>query len=303
METVGFVGVGKIGLPISENLIKSGYRVLGYRRGSLEEFEKVGGVRGEARRPRSARRPTSCSPACRRATHWTRWYRGRRGSPHRRVPARSSIELGSHPVPDKERQIAPLAAKGAVFLDGEVSGTPGMVSARKAVIYLAGDAEARQEGRAGGRRLRRFVPVLRQVRRREPGQARQQSAGGDQHRRHRRGDGARPQGRRRRRSDDQGDRHRQRRLDPVRDPRALDGAAALPARAGHGAGAAALLRHDRRFRRRRRRGDAAARPGDASSTTSSSRWDLPRRTAPRWSTSSPRCRAQRRTERNSRRSA
>ena len=32
METIGFVGVGKIGLPIAENLIKSGYRVLGYRR-------------------------------------------------------------------------------------------------------------------------------------------------------------------------------------------------------------------------------------------------------------------------------
>ena len=44
METVGFIGVGKIGLPISENLIKSGYRVLGYRRGSLADFEKIGGV-------------------------------------------------------------------------------------------------------------------------------------------------------------------------------------------------------------------------------------------------------------------
>jgi 3-hydroxyisobutyrate dehydrogenase-like beta-hydroxyacid dehydrogenase len=52
------------------------------------------------------------------------------------------IELGSHPVPDKQRQIAPLQEKGAAFIDGEVSGTPGMVSARKGVIYLAGDAEA-----------------------------------------------------------------------------------------------------------------------------------------------------------------
>ena len=52
------------------------------------------------------------------------------------------VELGSHLVPDKERQIAPLAAKGAVFLDGEVGGTPGMVRARKAVVYLAGDAQA-----------------------------------------------------------------------------------------------------------------------------------------------------------------
>ena len=45
-------------------------------------------------------------------------------------------------MPDKERQIAPLAAKGAVFIDGEVGGTPGMVTARKAVVYLAGDEAA-----------------------------------------------------------------------------------------------------------------------------------------------------------------
>ncbi len=45
-------------------------------------------------------------------------------------------------MPDKEKHVAPLAAKGAAFIDGEVSGTPGMVSARKAVIYLGGDAEA-----------------------------------------------------------------------------------------------------------------------------------------------------------------
>ena len=50
------------------------------------------------------------------------------------------VEFGSHPVPVKQQYVAPLAAKGATFLDGEVSGTPGMVAARKAVIYLAGDA-------------------------------------------------------------------------------------------------------------------------------------------------------------------
>ena len=43
-QTIGFVGVGKIGLPISQNLIKNGHRVVGYRRSSLEEFEKLGGV-------------------------------------------------------------------------------------------------------------------------------------------------------------------------------------------------------------------------------------------------------------------
>jgi len=52
------------------------------------------------------------------------------------------VELGSYPLPVKERQIKPLAEKGAVFIDGEVAGTPGMVSARKGVVFLAGDAEA-----------------------------------------------------------------------------------------------------------------------------------------------------------------
>src|SRR5207247_1066928 len=67
-------------------------------------------------------------------------------------PGQIIVELGSHPVPDKERHLAPLAAKGAAFLDGEVSGTPGMVAARKAVIYLAGDKEAcaRAERVVGG---------------------------------------------------------------------------------------------------------------------------------------------------------
>jgi 3-hydroxyisobutyrate dehydrogenase-like beta-hydroxyacid dehydrogenase len=44
METIGFIGVGKIGLPICEHLIKAGHRVLGYRRSSLADFEKIGGI-------------------------------------------------------------------------------------------------------------------------------------------------------------------------------------------------------------------------------------------------------------------
>ena len=44
MQTIGFIGVGKIGTEISKHLIGGGYRVLGYRRSSLAEFEKAGGV-------------------------------------------------------------------------------------------------------------------------------------------------------------------------------------------------------------------------------------------------------------------
>src|SRR5947199_5155163 len=141
METVGFVGVGKIGLPISENLIKSGYRVLGYRRSSLAEFEKIGGVpaRSPAEIGAQAEVVFSCLPS---SEALEEVVQGPQGLIESARPRQIIVELGSHPVPDKQRHVAPLAAKGAAFLDGEVSGTPGMVAARKAVIYLAGDKDA-----------------------------------------------------------------------------------------------------------------------------------------------------------------
>jgi 3-hydroxyisobutyrate dehydrogenase len=141
METIGFVGVGKIGMPISENLIKSGRRVIGFRRSSLAEFEKIGGVpaRSAADVGAQADIVLSCLPS---TAALDDVVHGPLGLVHSARPGQIVIELGSHPVPDKKRQIEPLAQKGAIFIDGEVSGTPGMVSAKKGVVYLAGDAAA-----------------------------------------------------------------------------------------------------------------------------------------------------------------
>jgi len=141
METVGFIGVGKIGLPVCENLIKSGYKVLGYRRGSLADFEKAGGTPAKSPADIGAECNVvfSCVPT---AEAMDEVVNGPNGLIHSARPGQIIVELGSHPVPAKEKQVAPLATKGAAYLDGEVSGTPGMVAARKAVIYLGGDAEA-----------------------------------------------------------------------------------------------------------------------------------------------------------------
>jgi 3-hydroxyisobutyrate dehydrogenase-like beta-hydroxyacid dehydrogenase len=141
METIGLVGLGKIGMPIAENLIKSGRRVVGYRRSSLAEFEKIGGVPAQSSADVGAQADIvfSCLPS---TAALDEVVHGPRGLVQSARPGQIVVELGSHPVPDKRRQIELLARKGATFIDGEVSGTPGMVSARKGVIYLAGEAAA-----------------------------------------------------------------------------------------------------------------------------------------------------------------
>jgi 3-hydroxyisobutyrate dehydrogenase-like beta-hydroxyacid dehydrogenase len=111
METVGLVGVGKIGLPIAENLIKSGYRVLGYRRSSLAEFEKIGGVttRSPADIGAQADIVFSCLPSSQALEDVVQ---GSTGLIKSARPGQIIVELGSHPVPEKERHVAPLAANG-----------------------------------------------------------------------------------------------------------------------------------------------------------------------------------------------
>lgn len=141
MDTIGFIGVGKIGLPICEHLIKGGYRVLGYRRGSLAEFEKLGGVAATSPAEIGAQADIvfTCLPS---DAALEEVIQGPSGLIHSARPGQIVVEFGSHPIPVKEKYIAPLKAKGVIFLDGEVSGTPGMVAARKGAIYVAGDRAA-----------------------------------------------------------------------------------------------------------------------------------------------------------------
>ncbi|MGZ3289568.1 MAG: NAD(P)-binding domain-containing protein, partial [Xanthobacteraceae bacterium] len=104
METVGFVGVGKIGLPISENLIKSGYKVLGYRRSSLADFEKLGGIaaRSPAEIGAQADIVFSCLPS---SEALDEVMQGPHGLLKSARAGQVIVELGSHPVPEKQRHV------------------------------------------------------------------------------------------------------------------------------------------------------------------------------------------------------
>lgn len=141
METVGVIGLGKIGTPMAENLLKSGFKVIGFRRGPTPELEKLGMIRAASPAEVGQRCNVvlSCLPNLAALEETVSGPNGLLKS------ARSGqiiAELGSYKVADKQRQVALFEAKGAKFLDGEVSGTPPMVTARKAAVYLAGDETA-----------------------------------------------------------------------------------------------------------------------------------------------------------------
>jgi 3-hydroxyisobutyrate dehydrogenase-like beta-hydroxyacid dehydrogenase len=144
MQKIGFIGVGKIGTEIVKHLLAAGYEVIGHRRTSLAEFQKIGGTPAASASEvgEQADIVFSCLPG---GDALDEVVDGPHGLVHTARAGQIVVELGSHPLPAKERQIKRLAPKGAIFLDGEVSGTPGMVALRKAPIYLAGDAEACQK--------------------------------------------------------------------------------------------------------------------------------------------------------------
>jgi 3-hydroxyisobutyrate dehydrogenase len=140
MQKIGFIGIGKIGLPICGHLIKTGYTVIGYRRSSLADFESLGGIaaKSAADIARQADHVFTCLPSDEALEEVVCGPDGLLKSVR---PGQIVTEFGSHPVAVKQRYVEPFADKGAVFLDGEVSGTPGMVAQRKGAIYLAGPIE------------------------------------------------------------------------------------------------------------------------------------------------------------------
>src|SRR5215470_14487723 len=108
MKTIGFIGPGRIGLPICENLIKAGYRVLGYRRSSMANFEGIGGI--PCRSPREVSEQAELIFACLPSDEALgEVIQGPNGLIHSARPGQIVVELGSHPVPVKERYVAPLA--------------------------------------------------------------------------------------------------------------------------------------------------------------------------------------------------
>jgi 3-hydroxyisobutyrate dehydrogenase-like beta-hydroxyacid dehydrogenase len=140
MTNIGLIGLGRIGMPIAKHLIDGGHRVLGFRRSSMADFEAIGGHPLASAEAVGAAADTifTCVSGDAAMDEVVE------GLSKTARPGQVVVCFSSHTVPVKQQYADQLAQHGAILLDGEVSGTPGMVVARKASVYLAGPEDAAQ---------------------------------------------------------------------------------------------------------------------------------------------------------------
>jgi 3-hydroxyisobutyrate dehydrogenase len=139
LPTLGLIGLGQLGLPVARNLLQAGYAVAGYRRSAAPEFEAAGGQRltspGEVTSACDILLLCLPDEAAQRSA-----LDGSDGVLAHLKSGQIVIELGTYSRAFKLEQAARLSERGARVLEAEVSGSPPMVSARKAALYLGGEA-------------------------------------------------------------------------------------------------------------------------------------------------------------------
>lgn len=141
LPTVGLIGIGQIGLPVATNLIQAGYRVVGFRRSCTEAFSTAGGnlVMSPAQVVRQSRVVLMCLPDEEAQLSALDDLLGELTHEH------VVIELGTYRRAFKLEQAERLMSRGARVLEAEISGSPPMVSQRRAALYVGGDAQVYAE--------------------------------------------------------------------------------------------------------------------------------------------------------------
>lgn len=141
MQTIGLVGLGLMGMPIAENLISEGVRVVGYRRGNAENFVALGGnlLGSPGEVMDSADIVICCIPDDQALQDVVS---SADGLASRECSGKTVIELSTLSEEVKREEAGKIAAQGGKMLDGAISGLPPMVRAKTAVYFLSGDQTA-----------------------------------------------------------------------------------------------------------------------------------------------------------------
>lgn len=136
LPTVGLIGIGQIGLPIAANLIESGYKVVGYRRSSMAAFVGAGGhpASTAAQVAQDSNVVLMCLPSEDAQLDAVAELL------EVLTPQHTVIELGTYRRSFKLAQADRLKSRGARVLEAEISGSPLMVTQRRAAFYVGGEA-------------------------------------------------------------------------------------------------------------------------------------------------------------------
>jgi 3-hydroxyisobutyrate dehydrogenase-like beta-hydroxyacid dehydrogenase len=135
--TIGFIGLGRLGLPFATNLATAGYRVVSTSRGRSQELTEVGGTVAGDGSPRAVAETAdvvfTCLPDDAALEAVVDGLLEAEGD------APTVIELSTVSIDLMERLAVRLQERGGELLDCPVSGTPAMATEKQAVIFASGD--------------------------------------------------------------------------------------------------------------------------------------------------------------------
>ena len=140
-SSVGFVGIGRMGLPIARHLLQAGVPVLGYKRSSLQEFVAAGGeaMASPAEVFARARVVFTCLPD---DAAIETVINGPYGFLSSNARDRIVVDFSTTRLAARMRFGELLRAGGSTMLDCPISGIPPVVERRKAVFLVSGDQAA-----------------------------------------------------------------------------------------------------------------------------------------------------------------
>jgi L-threonate 2-dehydrogenase len=138
MTTVGVIGLGKMGLPIAQNLMDRGFPVVGYRRSGTSELAALGGT--------GAQSPAEVASASGvllsilpDVVALREVLLGPQGTMTKLRPGTVHVEMSTLDVAEKAALRDRVRAAGGDLLDCPISGTPAMVRPRAATTFVSGE--------------------------------------------------------------------------------------------------------------------------------------------------------------------
>ncbi len=137
-KKVGLIGLGKMGLPITANLLEHGFTVVGYRRHMIDDFITMGGTPAHSSEEvaRQCDVVLTCLPSDGALLDVVS---GEQGLIHGAYPGLTVIDIGMLSLHAKEQARTALERVGAHMLDCPISGIPPQVLSRKTVLFASGE--------------------------------------------------------------------------------------------------------------------------------------------------------------------